>query len=73
MDQAKLLKDFERLTSALGEVKNLFEGFDPRRSPKQLTLGPAPVVSFLVDARRPLGGSHRAKQERRKGSRHAKS
>ncbi|CAK9057225.1 unnamed protein product, partial [Durusdinium trenchii] len=40
IDQAKLVKDFDRLTSALGEVKNLFEGFDPRRSPKQkVTLG----------------------------------
>lgn len=40
VDQAKLVKDFDKLTSALGEVKNLFEGFDPRRSPKKkMTLG----------------------------------
>ncbi|CAJ1410163.1 unnamed protein product [Effrenium voratum] len=35
VDQAKLVKDFDRMTAALGEVKNLFEGFDPRRSPKK--------------------------------------
>lgn len=38
IDQAKLVKDFDKLTSALGEVKNMFEGFDPRRTAKQLTL-----------------------------------
>mmetsp|Transcript_55729 Transcript_55729/g.129996 ORF Transcript_55729/g.129996 Transcript_55729/m.129996 type:complete len:723 (-) Transcript_55729:265-2433(-) len=35
VDQGKLVKDIDKLTSALGEVKTLFEGFDPRRSPKK--------------------------------------
>ncbi|CAE7512756.1 unnamed protein product [Symbiodinium microadriaticum] len=35
VDQGKLVKDIDKLTTALGEVKTMFEGFDPRRSPKK--------------------------------------
>ncbi|CAE7565297.1 unnamed protein product, partial [Symbiodinium pilosum] len=35
VDQGKLVKDIDKLTSALGEVKTMFEGFDPRQSPKK--------------------------------------